>query len=203
MMRAPPSSEEDNITQAANGDRTTLGLLLLRYYDTIASHIDGHVSRDLRNWIDIEELVQQTMLRAVKGVAQLRQHSEASFRNWLLTLADHVIQDNARQARRSHKEPPAARSSSVADLFEMLSKGETPGRVVRREELIHAVRVGIASLPDPQRNAIAIHHLEGKSLAETAVDLNRSPAAVRGLLHRARKALRSFLGDSARWLSSR
>jgi DNA-directed RNA polymerase specialized sigma24 family protein len=96
-MPSPASSAEKNISEAANGDRTTLGLLLLQHYDTIASHIDRHVSRDLRNWIDIEELVQQTMLRAVRDVAQLRQHNETSFRNWLLTLADHVIQDSARQ----------------------------------------------------------------------------------------------------------
>ena len=42
-------------------------------------------------------------------------------------------------------------------------------------------------LPDDQREAVRLRYLGGQSLEETAKEMQRSPGAVRGLLHRARK----------------
>ena len=202
---SPASDDSNSVPDAVNGDRTALGLLLLQEYDVVARHIDLQLSRELRNWIDVDDLMQQTMLRAVKSIHQLRELTRQGFRNWLLTLADNEVKDNARRLRRSGKGAPRSpHASSIIGLCELLSGGiERPSQGIRRAEITRAVRVGIASLADPQQNAVAKHHLEGKSLAETAADLNRSPAAVRGLLHRARRELRTFLGHASHWLSSR
>jgi len=65
------------------------------------------------------------------------------------------------------------------------------------------VQVGIAGLPDDQREAIWLHHLSGKSIEETAAAMDRTPASVRGLLQRARQALRDALVRSTLWLSKK
>jgi RNA polymerase sigma-70 factor (ECF subfamily) len=78
--------------------------------------------------------------------------------------------------------------------MEILSKRvETPSRQAVRIETEQAVRVSVAALPEDQRAAVNLHHLEGKSIAETAQSMHRSPGAIRGLLRRARQSLRQLL----------
>jgi RNA polymerase sigma-70 factor (ECF subfamily) len=48
-------------------------------------------------------------------------------------------------------------------------------------------------LPQDQRTAVRLRHLEGWSLAEIAEHLNRTPAAAAGLIKRGMEALRSNL----------
>ena len=51
----------------------------------------------------------------------------------------------------------------------------------------------LSMLPEPQRRAIELHHLEGKPLAEIADLLGSTKGAVAGLLHRGLKTLRTLL----------
>jgi RNA polymerase sigma-70 factor (ECF subfamily) len=53
----------------------------------------------------------------------------------------------------------------------------------------------LATLPESQRRAIEMHHLEGLPLAEIARQLGSTNAAVAGLLHRGIKALRRQLEE--------
>lgn len=53
----------------------------------------------------------------------------------------------------------------------------------------------LAALPSAQYEAIVLHYWQGCSLAETAQQLGRSPAAVAGLLHRGLKTLRGLLNE--------
>jgi RNA polymerase sigma-70 factor (ECF subfamily) len=48
----------------------------------------------------------------------------------------------------------------------------------------------LATLPEGQRRAIELHHLEGWALADIAAELGTTKAAVAGLLHRGLKNLR-------------
>jgi RNA polymerase sigma factor (sigma-70 family) len=67
------------------------------------------------------------------------------------------------------------------------------------KEAIQALEVHIAGLPQEHRRAVQLNYLQGRSLEETATALGRSPAAVRGLLYRAKQRLRVALGRSSRW----
>jgi RNA polymerase sigma-70 factor (ECF subfamily) len=51
----------------------------------------------------------------------------------------------------------------------------------------------LRQLPEPQREAIFWHHLQGCSLSETATRLGRTDAAVAGLLHRGLRKLREVM----------
>jgi RNA polymerase sigma-70 factor (ECF subfamily) len=53
----------------------------------------------------------------------------------------------------------------------------------------------IAELPDDQRRAIELHHLEHCSLADAALRMNKTQPAVAGLIRRAMKSLRERLTE--------
>jgi RNA polymerase sigma-70 factor (ECF subfamily) len=56
----------------------------------------------------------------------------------------------------------------------------------------------IARLPESQRRAVEMHHLQGRSLAEIAETLGTTKPAIAGLLHRGLKALRNELDAEER-----
>jgi RNA polymerase sigma factor (sigma-70 family) len=69
------------------------------------------------------------------------------------------------------------------------------GRAMRRERLTR-LAAALRTLPEAQRRAVELHHLEGRSLRETAEIMDRSVTAVAGLLQRGLKGLYQRLGDS-------
>ena len=69
----------------------------------------------------------------------------------------------------------------------------SPSQKVSREEELVAMADALAKLPDAQREAVVLHHLQGATLAEVADQLQRSEAAVAGLLHRGMKQLRTLM----------
>ena len=65
-------------------------------------------------------------------------------------------------------------------------------RAVRNERLLRLAEA-VATLPESQREAISLHHLQGWPLAQVARHLDRTPSAVMGLLNRGLKQLRTRL----------
>ena len=71
---------------------------------------------------------------------------------------------------------------------------QPPEVVARRERARGAGRGGSSGLPPAQRDALVQRELEGRSHREIGVALGVSPGAVRGLIFRARTALRDAAG---------
>ena len=65
-------------------------------------------------------------------------------------------------------------------------------QAIQIEQLLHLAE-GLAKLPDEQRDAVVLHHLQGWSLAQLAGHLQRSEASIAGLLRRGLKKLRELV----------
>jgi len=150
------------------------------------------VSRRLRAAIDMSGVVQQTLLDAHRSAP--RERTEAEMAAWLRAIFRHNLADEVRRReagkRALHRErpldawgegPPAGHSSPSQ-------------KAIRAEELLRLAGA-LAGLPESQRQAVEMHHLEGRSLAEIAEALRTTKPAVAGLLHRGLKALRARLAS--------
>ena len=205
-------NEQDLIARATSGDRVALEELLLVYSRRLSRYVAPKLPVSLQGVLGTEDILQQTFVQAFRDIANFRQTSERSFFAWLKAIAEHRLQDALKELRcekrgrgyRRARGPTDVDTSSVADLVELLSdRHHTPSRSVARREAVRAVQVGIAGLPDAEREAIRQHLLDGKSLAETATAMNRTPGAVRALIHRGKQRLREALGRASWWLSSK
>jgi RNA polymerase sigma-70 factor (ECF subfamily) len=79
-------------------------------------------------------------------------------------------------------------------LKERLDGGLTsPSQKAIRGEDAERLSRALAALPDDQREAVRLRHLEGCALAEIAQRLGRTPAATAGLIKRGMKTLRREL----------
>jgi RNA polymerase sigma-70 factor, ECF subfamily len=76
-----------------------------------------------------------------------------------------------------------------------IEPGSSPSQRAVTNELLLKLPAALEELPDLQRRAILMHHLQGLKLSETARDLGKSESAVGGLLHRGLKRLHELMRD--------
>jgi RNA polymerase sigma-70 factor (ECF subfamily) len=67
-------------------------------------------------------------------------------------------------------------------------------QAIRQEDLLR-LAAALARLPEDQRVAVELHHLEGRTLAETAAVLGRTRSAAASLVFRGLRALRQRLDE--------
>jgi RNA polymerase sigma-70 factor (ECF subfamily) len=122
---------------------------------------------------------------------------------WLKQILTNNLADAVRGLARAKRDVSRERSldEQLGDSFTRVdgwlaaAQSSPSQQAVRSEELLRLANV-LTSLPQAQREAIVLHHLQGLPLAEVAAQLNKSPAAVAGLLHRGLKRLRELLSQS-------
>ena len=75
------------------------------------------------------------------------------------------------------------------------SRDAAPSRIASRREDVVVLADALARLPDDYREVPVLHHIEGHSLAEVALKMNRTADAVKGLRTRAVLRLRELLRE--------
>jgi RNA polymerase sigma-70 factor (ECF subfamily) len=164
----------------------------------------GRFPDRLRGKLDPSDIVQQTLMEAHVRRAQFRGETEAEQAAWLRLMLLHNLADAGRafrQARRDlDRERPLAGpccSSSGDPGPALVAEQSSPSQRAQHEELAGRLAEVLAGLPKTQRQAVVLHYWHGATLAEIAQAMQRSPAAVAGLLKRGLKQLRRELGASS------
>ncbi|MGW0831324.1 RNA polymerase sigma factor [Streptomyces prunicolor] len=159
------------IAAAQAGDRRALDELVAGWlplvYNVVGRALNGHA--------DVDDVVQETMLRAVDHLGSLRDPD--SFRSWLVAIAMRQIRDRARR-RKSPDQLPDGLPGDAADFAELtVLRLQLEGQ---RREVAEAVRW----LDDEDRQLLSLWWLEvageltRRELA-SAVGISRQHAAVR------------------------
>jgi RNA polymerase sigma-70 factor (ECF subfamily) len=172
-----------------------------RYRDYLYLLSRVGIDRRLRPLADSSDVVQQTLLRAHERIDQFRGTTEAELLAWLRTILSRQLADVARRAFQPHGEEgqslEAAVEQSSARLASWLADEQpSPGEQAQNREQLLLLAEALARLPEDQRTAVELHHLEGCSVPEVGRRMGRSAGSVAGLLHRGLKALRAHMSES-------
>jgi len=195
-------TDDDLLDQSLTGDRTALGQLLLRYYDRLLWRLGCKMPASLRSLVQVEDILQQAFADAVRDMSKFQRREDGAFYAWLSTIADHRLQDTIKKYSRKKRGGDVKRvhrvqgetSSATIELVEMLSAEiSSPSQIIARREATQALYIAMADLPEDYRKVVQLRFLEGKSLEETATEMDRTNAAVRSLIDRAKKKLRNRL----------
>jgi RNA polymerase sigma-70 factor (ECF subfamily) len=156
----------------------------------------------LQGKVDLSGVVQQTLL---EGYAEWRQQVERPPQQrlaWLRRILVNNLADEIRKLgaakRGGTREQPLedALAASSARVQQWLAADQsTPSRNLERQERSLRLAEALAELPDAQREALILQHWHNWSLGQIAVHMNRSRAAVAGLLKRGLQQLRGALVD--------
>jgi RNA polymerase sigma factor (sigma-70 family) len=148
-----------------------------RLHDDHGAAVRRATARLLREPQDVEDVVQDTFLRAFLTLRRRPVPAEA-LRPWLVTVARNRAIDLLR-ARRP-----------TAELGDRPSTAAGPDA---RHELRETVRETVAAvrrLPEAQRRALVLHAVDGEPYEAVARELRVSPAAAKALAWRGRDAVR-------------
>ncbi|MCS7469196.1 sigma-70 family RNA polymerase sigma factor [Stieleria sp. ICT_E10.1] len=186
--------------QPENEEKNELELALERYRPVLVTLAEAMISPAYRGDIEASDLVQQTLLEAHTGASVLEPLDDGPFFGWLRkSLQNNMLDavkhlktqkcDVSRRVRESELE------ESFARLEQVLAGDETsPSRLASRNEQIATMLSSLQELPDNQRRAVIMKHLQGFSLKEVAASLGLSEPATAGLLHRGRQNLIRRMG---------
>jgi len=202
---------EKRLDQARGGDREALQQVLCEHFDRLRQHIEFRVGRGQVD-LSTDDVLQETFIQAVRDIGQCQAATQVSFFAWLKGVADNRVRDALKKTatkkrggdRRQIRAIKIADVSSLKPLVELLAESlDTPSVDAAGDEAVKAVQVALSSIPDDQREAILLRHIQGLPLDQVASGLGKTPAAVRGLIHRGKQALREALGNSSRWFSKK
>jgi RNA polymerase sigma-70 factor (TIGR02960 family) len=191
---------EQTLARARAGDEDAFRELT----DPYRHELQLHVYRIVGSAQDAEDLLQDTLLAAWRGLDEFEER--ASVRNWLYRIATNRSLDALRASRRRPeiqrppRMPEPTRRSEPLWLEpypDVLLNGvpdDAPGPEARyetREAIALAFIVGLQRIPAQQRAVLVLRDVLGYRAAEAAEILETSEAAVNSLLLRARAALES------------
>ncbi len=196
-MNSAVSKHRELIHRARAGDEEALGRLLDGHRAYLKLLAQRAVGGRLEARLDSSDLVQQTCLSAFKNFGRFDGDDEAQFVAWLRTIHERNIHDTIR--RHVHTQKRAVGNEQSLDESQMAAAAKgaavasSPSQRAMRDEQAVQLADALAKLPDDQREAVRLRHLEGGTLAELAARFDRSEDAVASLLKRGLENLRKHL----------
>jgi RNA polymerase sigma-70 factor (ECF subfamily) len=166
----------------ARGDRDAAELLTAR----LLPRALRHAARVLGDATEAEDVAQEAMMRLWKAAPDWRADGPAQPSTWLHKVVANLAVDRLRRARRSTGLDP--------DTAQMVPD-TAPGGEARMADAdrMAALDAALASLPERQRQAVVLRHIEGMSNPEIAEVLEIGVEAVESLTARGKRALKVAL----------
>jgi RNA polymerase sigma-70 factor (ECF subfamily) len=190
-------AEDELLRRARRGDREALGRLLEAQRATLRRLAERQLDGRVAVRVDASDIIQQTFLEAHRSFPQFAGRDARDLAAWLRGILDHkaagAVRDHARlQKRDVRRERPVddCRGDSAPGKQELEAGHSSPSQKAVRREEEERLTEALAALPEDQREAVRLRHLEGRPLDEIARRLGRTAAATAGLIKRGMQALR-------------
>ena len=193
-----PTSTFALLEQAKGGDEQALSRAFERYRRRLAVLIHYKLSPQTREFSDVEDLVQETCLRAFRDLDRFTSLSPGSFLRWLSAIADHAIVDRARyqgRQRRAGEELPFRSDSNP--LGPEPADSRTPSRLFAQQQAVERLLARLDALPVDYRQVLVHTRIEGLTTVETAERMGKSRETVALLVYRALKRFRVICQETS------
>lgn len=145
----------------------------------------------LHNIDDATDVVQETMLKALKSLDSLRDGSR--FKGWLHAIA---VNEARMKMRKSHDEVSWENDIGHDEAFrprDFASWKDIPSEALERKEIQDAVHRALQSLSPALREVFTLRDVQSFTVPETSEILGLKESQVSLRLHRARLQMREFL----------
>lgn len=179
MSLTPPPSDEALLRAFGQGDAAAAGLLVAR----LAPRVLALARRLLQDQAEAEDVTQEAMMRLWKIAADW-QAGGAQVSTWLHRVAVNLATDRLRRRGRgvaldAIDEPAAPAPAAVETMIQA--------------DRMAALDAALAQLPDRQRAAVVLRHIEGLTNPEIAARLEIGVEAVESLTARGKRRLAQLL----------
>ena len=175
------------VARTVAGDKKAYELLVIKYERRIQRLI-GRMVRDVDL---VEDIAQETFIRAYRALAQFR--GDAQFYTWLYRIAVNTAKKALMELKRdptiSENSFKSGNDDETSPLENELTTSETPEAILASKEIAEMVNAAMAALPEELRQAITLREIEGLSYEEISEMMNCPIGTVRSRIFRAREAI--------------
>ena len=185
--------EKHIVEQAQGGNFDAFSQLV----DTHKTKIYALALKMTGNNNDAEDIVQETLLKAIDNIDKFR--GESSFGTWLYSIALNQARAHLVRQKKTDLKPieeylpgSAAKDMNRKEEYRLFD-WKDPHQMLEQEELRMIIDQGLASLPPEYREVFVLRYYDELSIKEISTLINESVAATKSRVLRARLALRDYL----------
>jgi RNA polymerase sigma-70 factor, ECF subfamily len=176
---ALPLTVDPRIAAFLGGDRQAGEALLLGLLPRVRNVVRALIGRDA----DVDDIAQQTMVHVIRGLGGYR--GESPLVGWVDRITVRVTLAHVRRVR-ARGGAEVCLTDDIATPAATSPFGNAGERYTQKRELVALLE----RLPEPQKNAVVLHHALGFTVAEIAEEEVASVETVRSRLRMALKKLR-------------
>ena len=174
------AADADLLARYAKGEPEAARLLTRR----LGPLVYGHALRLLGDPAEAEEVTQEAMARLWKMAPDWDAARGAQARTWLYRVTANLCTDVRRRR---------ARAVPLDAVAEPVDPGAGAAGALQARARLAALQAALMTLPERQRQAVVLRHLEGLSNPEIAAVMEIGVAAVESLTARGKRALEAAL----------
>lgn len=178
MDGAEPDQDAALLARYAGGDQSAARLLATR----LTPRIFAHATRVLGDGAEAEDVTQEALLRLWRVAPEWRT-GEAKVTTWLYRVAANLCTDRLRKRR----------TTAIEDVAEPADPTPSAVQGLQQAARMDALQAALQTLPDRQRQAVVLRHIEGLANPEIAAILDVGVEAVESLTARGKRALKAAL----------
>lgn len=149
-----------------------------------------------RSHPDVDDCAQEAVRRAIEGRERLRDGEP--LRPWVTGIARHVALDALRARKRQRERTATSPQSDDGNLPDPIDRvpdaGPSAYDRLADAERTHAISRALQTLPEGQRRALTMFHMEGLQYQEIAARLGVPLGTVATWVMRARKSVAAAVG---------
>ena len=136
----------------------------------------------LRNRADAEDVTQEAFVRLWRIAPEWKQ-DQAQVTTWLYRVVANLCTDRLRKMRMA----------ALDEAPESADPNPSAGRRLQEQTRVDALYRALVDLPDRQRQAVSMRHLDGLANPEIASEMQLSVEAVESLIARGKQKLKALL----------
>jgi RNA polymerase sigma-70 factor (ECF subfamily) len=185
------------VTMVQGGNKAALDQLCSIYGERVRRIVRFRMGPELRSQLESMDLVQETLIEAVKDIGDFSYSSSGDFLRWLSSIVENTIRDNVDRIHAAKRD--VHRQVSLDRVVDHTNRAgldaqvpavtTTPSVVLSLREDLDRLEQAMDRLKPQYREVLVLSKIDGLSCKEIAAKQKKNPAAVAMSLSRAIVAL--------------
>ena len=164
--------EENVIKRCQSGDESAFEELISFYYP----HVSGFLSNMACRRDMIEDIVQETFIKMIRGIDRFDLRGNAKFSTYLFTIARNCYIDAIRREKQT--------GFNIDELENLLTAPESTEELILHRMEFEDLEAELDRLPPVQQTAVRLKYFEGLSLKEIGAVTGVEEKTVKSRIHR-------------------
>jgi len=174
------STAELLVDHAKRGNHKAFDLLVIKYQSSVAKVVSSYI----RDRSTISDVVQETFIKAYRGLSSFR--NESTFYSWIYRIATNTALNQIKKAQHKFKHL-SINDIEQTDLYESKVSNDDPVSTANSNSLKKHLNKILSDLPTDLKTAWLLREMDGLKYEEIAVIVGSPSGTVKSRISRARE----------------